>query len=83
MHTHQWTVTGHVLLGLPTLDGTSQRCTTWRCRTCPEYVVITGAVRHGAPLHTPEYWNVLREQEQRQRTPEAQIAARESRWRIA
>ena len=57
MHTHHWYVTQYTLLSLPTTEGFSERLTSWCCETCPAWCDITGDVRHGYPLETPDFWD--------------------------
>jgi hypothetical protein len=63
-HDHQWTVTSYLLLGLPTTEGFSERVTSWHCETCNAVCDITGDVRHGFPLESPDFWDrvVIRQQ---------------------
>ena len=60
-HTHQWTVTAYVLLTLPDADGFADRFTAWRCVTCGTADALSGCIRLGEPLHTPEWWVALAE----------------------
>ena len=59
MHTHQWVVSDYLLLSLPTLDGFSERLTSWACQVpgCAVFCEITGQVKHGYPLMTPPFWD--------------------------
>jgi hypothetical protein len=80
-HQHQWVVTLYVLLALPDRDGYADRVVKWNC-PCGVYVVIDGCFKLGVPLMTPEYWDDVQAGEQRQRTPEAQMARRQQgAWR--
>jgi hypothetical protein len=81
MHYHEWTATGYLLLEPPTLDGFADRLTTWHCQTCPLFITITGHILLGAPLATPEFWDRMAAQEQRQATPTARQARHEQRIR--
>lgn len=73
-HTHTWEVTGYVVLGHPTPDGMLERVITWHC-ACGEWATVHGLIKLGVPLHTPEFWEGLKRQEQARRTPEAKMAA--------
>jgi hypothetical protein len=83
MHRHEWTATSYILLDLPTLDGFADRMTTWHCQTCPVFITITGHILLGAPLGTPEFWDRIAAQEQRQATPVARQARYEQRIRAS
>ena len=80
-HTHTWKVTDYLLLSLPR-DGFAERFLRWECTTCPEFCVITGDIKLGVPLRTPEYWDAVQRSPAYQRTPEARMAAQQDRWRI-
>ena len=64
MHTHQWAVTQYVLLSLPNVDHFSERLTSWGCSGCPAWCDITGEVRHGFALKTPDFWDRLAARQQ-------------------
>jgi hypothetical protein len=78
-HRHTWITQTYVLLSLPMQDGFSDRLTTWVCRDCPAYETMTGCIKQGVPLHTPEFWEREGQKEQRRRTPEALQARRQQR----
>lgn len=75
-HTHHWRVTRYILLGLPTPEGLSERLFTYAC-PCGLWQLVTGEIRLGQPLATPGFWDAVRNEEQRRRTPEARQAAHE------
>jgi hypothetical protein len=75
-HQHQWVVTLYLLLALPDRDGYADRVVRWDC-DCGQFVIIDGCFRLNTPLMTPEYWDQVQAQEQRQRTPEALEARRQ------
>ena len=80
-HRHQWRTAGYLLLELPTHEGFADRSMTWQCRTCSVWAEVDGHVRLGTPVATPEFWDTLRAQEQRQATPEARQARQTQRRR--
>ena len=82
-HHHEWTVSYYVLLELPTRDGHADRLTMWQCRTCPQFLTLTGHIKVGTPLATPEFWQDMAAQEAGQRTMEAQEARRQQRRKVA
>lgn len=55
-HVHQWRVTYYTLLTLPDLDGFADRFMAWRCVTCKKADALSGCIRRGQPLETPEWW---------------------------
>jgi hypothetical protein len=80
-HTHTWAVATYVLLGLPR-DGFAERLVHWACRTCPQYCVMTGDLKLGIALATPEFWDQVQRSPAYQRTPEARMAREQDRWRV-
>ena len=74
-HTHRWTVTRYLMLGLPRQDFRDV-LVAWRCTLCLEVVVMTGEMRMGIALGTPEGWDTQAAREQRRQTPEARAARR-------
>jgi hypothetical protein len=80
-HRHVWTVTAYVPLSLPTREGFIERFVTWECATCPQFCCITGEVRGGVPLGTPEGWDRLTQTAAYQRSAYAAEAARQAHWR--
>ena len=73
-HAHRWVTTDYVLLGLPTTEGFSERITSWGCTGCNAWCDITGEVRHGYPLESPDFWDRLAA-----RQPASARATRQSR----
>jgi hypothetical protein len=59
----------------------TERFTQWQCSACGQWCTITGEVRLGIPLHTPDWWDRYAAQEQRQGTPHALQARQEQRQR--
>ena len=66
MHEHQWQSRACLPLGLPTREGFVERVMVWLCPACGCYVTITGEIRVGTPLFTPEFWD-QQERQQRKR----------------
>ena len=58
-HAHHWVVTNYTLLSLPTTEHFSERLTSWRCTDCAAWCDITGEVRHGYPLGSPDFWDQI------------------------
>lgn len=80
-HRHAWKVSGYVLLGMPTPENYGDRFTRWHCQTCPRFCWITGEVKLGTPLSSPEAWDRLTQTAAYQRSAYAQEAARQAHWR--
>ena len=67
-HAHRWAVSNYMLLSLPTTEGFSERLTSWHC-DCGAWCDITGEVRHGYPLRSPDYWSRLAARQQERGVP--------------
>lgn len=79
-HAHTWKVDMYLLLALPR-DSFGDRFTQWTC-SCGAWCVITGDVKLGTPLYTPEWWDNVAQQEARRPTAEGRAARREQQWRV-
>jgi hypothetical protein len=58
-HVHQWLVHYYLLLTLPDADGFGERVMSWECQACGYGRTITGWIKLGEPLHTPDFWHGL------------------------
>ncbi len=81
-HTHCWTISHYVQLGLPTREHLRECSLQWVC-TCGVWIMFSGELRAGIPLGQPEQWEALAAAEQRQQTPEAQQARQQQQWRLS
>jgi hypothetical protein len=78
-HAHTWRVTATVLLELPDARGYADRVIAWQC-PCGQALWITGSIREGEPLRTPEFWTRLIHEHQAE--PMQRVAMREAQVRI-
>jgi len=80
-HRHDWVIAQYLLLGLPNCENMMEKYVQWSC-PCGVWMLCTGEFRPGTPLGTPEQWEAIAAQQQRQQTPETRQARIQRAQRI-
>jgi len=80
-HQHDWRVAVYLPLSLPTSAQMIERYVQWSC-ACGVWMLCTGEFKPGTPLGTPEQWEAIAAQQQRQQTPETWQARSQRAQRI-